>query len=278
MKLLQGDCLELMRDIPDGSVDMVLCDLPYGTTQCRWDTVIPFEPLWEHYKRVIKENGAILLFSAQPFTTDLIQSNRKMFRYEIIWEKTQRLGFLNAKKMPMRAHENICVFYKKLPTYNPIKYRVEDVPQMGRTRNGVNGKYYEQYIGRTRKNSDYKMTVGGCFGVVKDDNYSWTETGERYPGDVIKFSNWNGALFGNTDKHIKHQTAKPVPLLEYLIKTYTNSGETVLDNCMGSGSTGVACVNTGRDFIGIELDPGYFRMAQKRIEDAKAQMRLEAVM
>ena len=269
MKLLQGDCLELMREIPDGSVDMVLCDLPYGTTQCRWDTVIPFEPLWEHYKRVIKENGAILLLSAQPFTSDLIQSNRKMFRYEIIWEKTQRSGFLNANKMPLRAHENICVFYRKLPTYNPIKSRAECERKIGSVRNGLNGKKYERYIGQSEK-TGINQEIG------KD--YPWVETGERYPCDVIKFSNWNGALFGKTGNHVKHPMAKPVPLLEYLINTYTNPGETVLDNCMGSGSTGVACVNTGRDFIGIELDIGYFQTAQKRIEDAQAQMRLEAVM
>ena len=246
MKLMQGDCLELMASIPDGSVDMVLCDLPYGTTACKWDTVIPFEPLWEQYKRVIKDNGAIVLFSSQPFTTDLIASNRKMFRYEIIWEKTQAQGFLNANKMPLRAHENICVFYKRLPTYNPQKKKVER-KDIGRVRQ-VNAMRSQQYR--------------------EMDRTIWVETGERYPTDVVKFSNWNGALFGNTKKHVKHPTSKPVPLLEYLIKTYTNEGETVLDNCMGSGSTGVACVNTGRHFIGMELDPDYFRIAEERIKDA----------
>lgn len=264
MKLLQGDCLELMREIPDGSVDMVLCDLPYGTTHCKWDVVIPFDPLWEQYERVIKENGAIVIFSAQPFTTDLICSNRKHFRYEIIWEKTQQTGFFNAKKMPLRCHENICVFYKKLPTYNPQMWTHPN-PQ----------------IGRKRKNSDYKKTNGGAFGTVskeKAESWVYCDDGTRFPRDVIKFSNWNGSLFGDKRKSVPHETAKPVPLLEYLIKTYTNPSEIVLDNCMGSGSTGVAAVNTGRDFIGIELDTGYFETACRRIEDAQAQYRINEFM
>ena len=249
-----GDCLELMKNIPDGSVDMILCDLPYGTTQCEWDVRIPFEPLWEQYNRIIKPNGAIVLFSAQPFTTDLINSQRKLFRYEIIWEKTQPTGFYNAKKMPLRKHENILVFYKNLPTYNPIK-TIISTP-----------------TGRTRKNSDWKKTSGGFVGTCSKEaaeKYSYTDDGTRYPTDIIKFSNWNGTLFGNKAKTVKHQTTKPVPILEYLIKTYTNEGGVVLDNCMGSGSTGVACVNTNRRFIGIELDDGYFEIAQKRIEQAQ---------
>ena len=245
-ELWRGDCLELMKNIPDGSVDLVLTDPPYGTTQCKWDSVIPFEPMWEQLKRVCKENAAMIFFSAQPFTTDLISSNRKMFRYETIWEKTQAQGFLNANKMPLRAHENLVVFYKKLPTYNPIKKKVKR-KDIGRVRQ-VNAMRSQQY-------REMDRTV-------------WTETGERYPTDVIKFSNWNGALFGNTKNHIKHATAKPVDLLEYLVKTYTNVGDTVLDFTMGSGSTGVACVNTNRRFIGIELDGGYFEIAKKRIEEA----------
>lgn len=257
MYLKQGHCLELMKSIlPPKSIDLILADLPYGTTKCRFDTVIPFEPLWVEYKRIIKDHGAILLFSQQPFTTDLIMSNRKMFRYEIIWSKTSPTGFLNAKKMPMRYHENICVFYKHLPTYNPQKQKV--------ARND---------IGRERINSGKAEQ----YGEFRKDDWKWVETGERYPSDVmeydlpddledvVKFSNWNGALFGNTDKTVKHPTAKPIDLLEYLIKTYTNKGDTVLDNCMGSGSTGVACVNTGRNFIGIEIDGEYFKIAKKRI-------------
>lgn len=256
INIKQGDCLELMKDISDKSIDMILADLPYGTTRCGFDTVIPFDPLWKQYKRIIKDNGAILLFSQQPFTTDLIMSNRKMFRYEIIWNKTLPTGFLNAKKMPMRYHENICVFYKHLPTYNP-QMRTVERNDIGRER--VNSGKAEQY--NEFRNNDWK----------------WVETGERYPSDVleyvseeiedvVKFSNWNGALFGNTDKTVKHPTAKPVDLLEYLIRTYTNEGDTVLDNCMGSGSTGVACVNTGRNFIGMELEEKYFEIAKNRIE------------
>lgn len=217
-----GDCLKLMQDIPDGSVDMILCDLPYGTTKLKWDIRIPFEPLWEQYNRVIKPNGAILLFGSQPFTTDLINSQRKLFRH--------------------------------VPTYNPQK---------------LTG--FNKNIGHKRKNSDYKKTPGNAFGRVSAksaEEWQYTDDGTRYPRSVIKFSNWNGALFGKTDKAVKHPTTKPVPLLEYLIKTYTNEGDTVLDNCMGSGSTGVACVNTGRNFIGIEIDEGYYEIAKSRINES----------
>lgn len=243
--LRQGDCLELMQDIPDKSIDMILCDLPYGTTKCKWDNVIPFKPLWEQYKRIIKDNGAILLFSAQPFTTDLINSNRKMFRYEIIWEKTVGLNFLNANKMPLRIHENICIFYKHLPTYNPQK-----------------SKKITSNFGKTRVK---KADRAKQYGKVNAQNY--TDTGERYPTDVIEFSNWNGVKYGDNSKATKHSAQKPVPLLEYLIKTYTNEGDTVLDNCMGSGSTGVACLHTNRNFIGIELDKYYFEIAKSRIDE-----------
>lgn len=247
IELKQGDCLELMKDIPDGSVDMILCDLPYGTTQLEWDKCIPFEPLWEQYNRIIKQNGAIVLFSSQPFTTDLINSQRKLFRYEIIWEKTQKSGAYNANRMPLKAHDNICVFYKKIPVYNPIKTTIQ-----------------KNDIGRKRI---YKQNRFKQYGKCAQGEY--VEDGTRYPTDIIKFSNWNGALFGKTDKAVKHPTQKPVPLLEYLIKTYTNEGDTVLDNCMGSGSTGVACVNTSRNFIGIELDGGYFEIAKSRIEESQ---------
>ncbi len=258
--LKQGNCLELMKDIPDKSIDMILCDLPYGTTKCDWDKMVPLKLLWEQYERVIKDNSAIVLFSQQPFTTDLIQSNRKLFRYEIIWKKTLPTGFLNAKKMPMRYHENICVFYKHLPTYNPQMRTVES-NNIGRER--VNGGKAEQY------------------GEFRKEDWKWTETGKRYPSDLVEFdipedledvvvfSNWNGALFGNTDKTVKHPTSKPVALLEYLIKTYTNPSDTVLDNCMGSGSTGIACVNTGRNFIGMEILEPYFKLSDKRIRKAK---------
>ncbi len=259
-----GDCLELMEKIPDKSINLILCDLPYGTTHLEWDKPIPFEPLWEQYKRIIKDNGAILLFSAQPFTTDLINSNRKMFRYEIIWQKTLSTGFYNAKKMPLRIHENILVFYKHLPTYNPQKYQLTQ-------------EYIKQHlvpIGRKRKNSDYKRQNTGKawngVSIESDKKWEYIDTGERYPSDVIKFSNWNGTLFGNKSNTVKHPTQKPLPLIEYLIKTYSNEGDTVLDNCMGSGSTGVACVNLDRSFIGYELNEDYFKIAQERINEARS--------
>lgn len=241
MKLLQGDCLELMKNIPDNSIDMILCDLPYGRTQNRWDKAIPFEPLWEQYERIIKENGAILLFGMQPFSSALIMSNQKLFRYEWIWKKTLPKGHLNAKKMPMRAHESINVFYKKLPTYNPQMTH-------GHKRKVATTHYVKEADG------------SGCYGKeVRNTSYDSTS---RYPLDVQEFSN------GDQTKKF-HSTQKPVPLLEYLIKTYTNPGDLVLDNCMGSGSTGVACVNTGRNFIGIELDENFFNIAKSRIEAAQ---------
>ena len=238
INLLQGDCLELMKDIPDKSIDMILCDLPYGTTRCKWDSVIPFEPLWEQYSRIIKDNGAIVLFSQMPFTAALVMSNLKMFRYEWIAEKSMATGFLNSKHMPLKCHENICIFYKKLPIYNP----------------------------QMTKGKPYNIKRRDC-GAQYLGNFENTETkneGTRCPRDILK-DLWKPYCGGK----MLHPTQKPVPLLEYLIKTYTNEGETVLDNCMGSGSTGVACVNTNRNFIGIELDEKYFKIAERRIKDAK---------
>lgn len=239
------DCLEGMKRIPDGSVDMVLRDLPYGTTQLKWDVRLPFDKLWEQWLRVCKTNAAIVLFSSQPFTTDLINSNRKMFRYEIIWEKTVKSLFLSANKRPLKQHENIIVFYRKQPTYNPIKSHVDE-----KARKRVN-----------------KVSRSKLYGGDKETYY--TSDGTRFPSDIIKFSNWNGALFGNTDRNVAHPTNKPVDLCEYLIKTYTNEGETMLDNCMGSGTTAVACINTGRNFIGFELDKGYWEISQQRIAEAR---------
>ena len=237
IKLYNGDCLEIMKNIPDKSVDMILCDLPYGTTACKWDTVIPFEPLWEQYNRIIKKNGAIVLFGSEPFSTELRHSNLKMYKYDWIWEKTKAAGFLNAHTRPLKAHEIISVFYKKRPTYN-VQYTFGMKP------------YYKKNV------SDGATSVYGAIdktGIVKE-----SKDGRRYPRSVIKFNNPNNKTV--------HPTQKPVALLEYLIKTYTNEGETVLDNCMGSGSTGVACVNTNRNFIGIELDENYFKIAKNRIQ------------
>lgn len=236
-----GNCLDLMNRIPDDSVDMILCDLPYGVTaNNKWDNVIPFDGLWQQYKRIIKDNGAIVLFGNGMFTADLMTSNRGMWRYNLIWEKTQPTGFLNAKKMPLRSHEDICVFYKKLPAYNPQKS-----------------------YGHTRKVTKYEHGLQS----KKTDNYgdygrTTYDSTERYPKSVITFSK-------DIQRSALHPTQKPVALLEYLINTFTNPGETVLDNCMGSGSTGVACKRTGRNFIGIELDDGYFDIAKRRIEEGQ---------
>ena len=234
----QGDCLELMKEIPDKSIDMILCDLPYGTTACKWDVIIPFDKLWEQYNRIIKDNGAIVLFGSEPFSTNLRMSNFKNYRYDWIWKKPKGSGFLNAKKMPLKSHEIISVFYKKLPTYNPQFSKGEPY----KNEQGYVGEYLN-------KNKNMKR--------VKTEN-----TGFRYPKSVIDFSIQTGY----------HPTQKPVALLEYLIKTYTNENEVVLDNCMGSGSTGVACINTNRRFIGFELDEKYFEIARKRIEEAKEKM------
>ena len=237
--LRQGDCLELMKDIPDKSIDAIIADLPYGTTACKWDTIIPFEPLWEQYERVIKDNGVIALTASQPFTTKLINSNINLFKYESIWEKSKATGFALCNKRPMKAHENVCIFYKKQPTYNPQK---------------TEGKPYKQKLG-TQESKEFST------GTKRNDN----TTGLRYPRSVVYFKT------AESEKKQVHPTQKPVALFEYLIKTYTNEGETVLDNTMGSGTTGVACINTNRKFIGIELDEKYFKIAKDRIDLAQQE-------
>ena len=233
--LRHGDCLELMKDIPDGSVDMILCDLPYGTTACKWDSIIPFEELWKGYCRIIKDDGAIILFGSEPFTSILICSQISLFRYDLIWDKQKGCDFLNANRKPLKSHENILVFYKKSPTYN--KQYWYSTP-------------YKKINGNKKQSS-----------VYHDSHDVDTEStdGKRNPLSILSFPR---------DGNRVHPTQKPVALLEYLIKTYTNEGETVLDNCMGSGSTGVACVNTNRRFIGIELDDKYFEIAKQRIDAA----------
>ena len=242
-KIHHGDCLELMNGIEDKSIDMVLCDLPYGTTACKWDTVIPFEPLWKQYERIIKDNGAILLFAQTPFDKVLGCSNIKNLRYEWIWEKEQGTGNLNANKMPLKKTENILVFYKKLPTYNP---------QM------TEGSAY------TIKRNYNDNEIFGKTGTK--DGYVTKNTGIRYPTNLIKF---------NRELHDRlHPTQKPVALFEYLIKTYTQPGEIVLDNCIGSGTTAIAALNTGRFFIGIEKEPKYVEIARQRVKQAKMQENL----
>jgi site-specific DNA-methyltransferase (adenine-specific) len=245
-EILLGDCLELMKNIPNGSIDMILCDLPYGTTACKWDTVIPFEPLWEQYKRVIKDNGAIVLFASQPFTSALIMSNPKMFRYEWIWEKTIATNFMFVKKQPAKKHENILVFYKKQPTYN-IQFE-EGAPYSDkRTHRYKNG------VGCERE-SIADVMKQGIKKPIKNE-------GKRYPSTVQKFSNGNNSNV--------HPTQKPLELMKYLIKIYTNENDMVLDNTMGSGTTGVACASLKRKFIGIEIDKKYFEIAKQRIEQAQ---------
>lgn len=235
-----------MKQIPDGSVDMILCDLPYGTTACKWDVVIPFEPLWEHYWRVLKKNGAVLLFGNEPFSSRLRLSSIEGYRYDWVWEKERGNGFANAKKQPLKAIENIMVFYKKPPTYNPQMTPLK--------------KPYKHVLPVSNSESHQYGCVKAASGERKVKEYT-----HSYPKNILKISREH-----NTKT--VHPTQKPVQLLEYLIKTYTNEGEVVLDNCMGSGSTGVACINTNRRFIGIEKDAKYFDIAQKRIEGAETTL------
>lgn len=233
-----GDCLELMKEIPDKSIDMVLCDLPYGTTKNKWDSVIPFEQLWKQYNRIIKDNGAIVLFADGLFMCNLILSNVKIWRYNLVWDKVLSSGFLNANKMPLRRTEELCIFYKKLPTYNPQKTKGKPNHSKGKPKVNENNNYGDfNFVDNLEKLGDLK-----------------------HPTSLLTFSKTHPSK-------MKHPTEKPVALLEYLIKTYTIENETVLDNCMGSGSTGVACVNTNRNFIGIELDEKYFEIAKSRIEN-----------
>lgn len=236
-QIQQGDCLELMKSIPDKSIDMILADLPYGVVDCEWDFILPFNLLWDTYKRIVKNNGCIALFSSQPFTTDLINSNRDMFKYEIIWEKSNATQFLNSSFRPLQSHENILIFYKDKPTYNPQMYKINKL---------------------SNKTSLNKNGYGNLYSTTK---YEVRQTGgkeERFPRTVLECFSVNSNI--NV-----HPTQKPVPLLEYLILTYTNENETILDNTMGSGSTGVACIRTNRKFIGYEKDSNYFSIAERRI-------------
>ena len=238
--LIQGDCLEVMKDIPDGSIDLVLTDPPYGTTACKWDTVIPFEPMWEQLRRITKMNGVIVLFGSQPFTSALVMSNPKMFKYEWVWEKNKATGHLDSKRKPMKAHENICVFYEAKPTYSPQGLVLKDKPTISKGDRGRKGD----------------GSSGDVYGFAGKDAI---QTHTNYPRTVVKI--------GVDMKAEYHPTQKPVALMEYLIKTYTNGGETVLDFTMGSGTTGVACKRLGRKFVGIELDVDYFALAEKRIQE-----------
>jgi DNA modification methylase len=235
--LMYGDCLDRMKEIPVSSVDLILADLPYGTTACAWDNIIPLDPLWDHYWRVLKPSGVVALFGSEPFSSQLRMSQFEYYKYDWIWKKDNATGFVNAHKMPMKIHEIISIFYRNLPTYNPQKtdgkpYHVKEAYKTS------------QFLGSNSSGSNIRNEI------IND--------GDRFPLSFIEFTR---------DRHKIHPTQKPVSLLEYLVRTYTNEGDTVLDNVMGSGSTGVACKNANRSFIGIERDENYFHIAKKRIEN-----------
>lgn len=237
-QLFLGDCLDVMKDLPDNEIDLILCDLPYSLTVLEWDNIIPLEPLWEQYNRIAKENAAMVFTASQPFTTILISSNIKNFRYEWIWEKPQGTNPMSAKFMPLKSHENILVFYRKKPTYNPQMW--QSTPYSGFKSNTKN--------------------IGEAYGNLKSQHRDNTD-GSRYPKTVLKFKQEKGY----------HPTQKPVQLMEYLIKTYSNEGDLVLDNTMGSGTTGVAAIQCNRKFIGIESDSTYYDIAMKRIQQAEKE-------
>ena len=247
VELINGDCLEEMKKIPNSSIDMILCDLPYdvlnkGNKNASWDRLLPFDQLWEQYKRIIKDNGAIVLFAQGMFTAQLMMSNPDMWRYNLIWDKMLVSGFLNAKKMPMRSHEDILVFYKSLPTYNPQMTK-------GQPLHGKGTSYM------------CKDITNNCYGDIKGSEDDRKGSTDKYPTSIVRFQKPHPSCS-------VHPTQKSVELCEWLIKTYTNEGETILDNCMGSGTTGVAAINTDRNFIGIELTEKYFKIAKERIDTA----------
>lgn len=244
--IILGDCLDIMPDIPDNSIDAVVCDLPFGVLnrknpEARWDVVIPFGPLWEQYERITKPNAPIILFASGMFTADLMQSNRRLWRYNLVWDKVRITAFLNAKKMPLRQHEDICVFYKKQPPYHPIMRR-----------------------GKVNHSRGYSVPTNRCYGDF--DNVAVTITNEKYPTSIVTFEKEH-----NKEAWL-HATQKPVSLCEYLIRTYTESGGVILDNCMGSGSTIIAAIKAERHYIGIEKDPKIFAIAEDRIKKASQQL------
>ena len=245
LRLIHGDCLEVMKTLPDASIDAIITDPPYGTTACKWDSVIPFEPMWEQLKRIIKPNGAIALFGSQPFTSALVMSNPKMFKYELIWEKSMPSGMATSAFMPMKYHENIVIFYNKKPTYNKIMAERSKSGKL-RAKTPIFGAYKANHINFNQQ-------------IIKQ-----YDAEKVNPKSILKFSS-----VSNAKGYKLHPTQKPLQLIEYLVKTYTNENETVLDFTMGSGTTGVACKNLNRNFIGIELDKDYFEIAKDRIESHK---------
>lgn len=254
--LYLGDCLEVMAGLPDGSVDLVLCDLPYGKTACKWDSVIPFKPLWAQYRRVTKPNAAIVLTASQPFTTALIASNMREFRYCWVWVKSRVTGFVHAKSQPLRCVEDVVVFYRRRPTYHPQGLiRINAVK-----RNGAS-------VGGATLRGDDTERASSSRSTLRTPGAEYIQEYTGYPRQVLHIG---------SESRTVHPTQKPVALMEYMIRTYSNEGEVVLDNCMGSGTTGVACANTGRRFIGIEREPKYYDIACRRIEDAQAQAQVQA--
>ena len=252
IQLIKGDCLVEMQNIPDKSIDAIIADLPFGTTACKWDTIIPFDKLWEQYERIITDNGSILLFGGQPFTSALIMSNLKMYKCVWYWKKEKGVGFTFAKFMPMRQIEEIVVFCKGKSVYNPIMIPLE--------------KPYKHVLPRRKAETLSDCNIMTC----KNGESVYKEYTHKYPTNVLEFAR------ESTKRNVKysHPTQKPVPLLEYLIKTYTNEGDVVLDNTMGSGSTGVACKQLNRSFVGIEMDDKYFEIAKKRINDTNPTVSL----
>lgn len=258
-KIYNGDCLELMKELPDKSIDAIICDLPYGTTACAWDSIIPFDKLWEQYKRIRKDNAPIVLFGSEPFSTYLRMSNINEFRYDWIWHKSSSGGFVSANKMPMKYHEIISVFYKELPTYNP-QFETYSASTQKRFKEGEKVNRFKQL-----QKSSNVLHGGVSYEGVSAISY---ERG-KYPESVQYFEsvpNCNGIRM--------HPTQKPIKLLEYLIKTYSNEGDLILDNCSGSGSSAIACYNTRRNFICIEKDKDYYEKSVERLEIAQAQLRL----
>lgn len=239
-KIYNEDCLTGMSRIADKSIDLILCDLPYGKTKCNWDKALPFDELWQHYNRIIKDNGAIILFSKQPFTSDLVNSNRAMFRYELIWEKTRSGNNMNVKNQPSSIHENIEVFYKRQPTYNDLKFVVDNkyIDKRKSIRNSI--YHSEHYSGVMKRKAD---------------------DGTRHPQSILPFNSvWRRGM---------HPTEKPVELFEWIIKSYSNEGDLILDNCIGSGTTAIACINTNRNYIGFEKEEKFYAMCNERIRRAR---------
>ena len=261
-KIYNEDCLTGMQRIPDGTVDAIICDLPYGTTACAWDSVIPFEPMWEQFRRVTKPNAAIVLFGSEPFSSALRMSNIKEYRYDLIWDKQKGFGFANANKMPMKSHENISVFYRHLPTYNPQKTAGKPYKCKGGLRHAVNRGLLTNRVLTEEEKAD-PANIKNRSGIATFIRSTVDNKGDRFPGSIISIPReYNG---------IVHPTQKPVDLLRYLVLTYSNEGDTILDATIGSGTTAVAAIREKRHFIGFELNKEYFDIAQRRIADELRQ-------